>query len=667
MVDTLINGNTQFANLWGDGVVTNSTGLGYQQLRIQTGPCDFAGVICGKIRYYSRGEVSLTGTNSTFAGNFAIHSMGGTGVTGLKKIGLNGQPSSMGTSGSIDIREGGGTLRYLGTGETTDKGFSLYPSGTRAVIDGGVSGGVTFNGKWGSSGGRLVRLALKGTNAAPCVFNGEYAEHSQSGTNYSTYVAKEDPGVWVFKHHASRANRGVVDVREGTLQFESIAEAGQICSLGRADLLFADVISGNTNGFGVAYAFSLGTPSTTGTLEYVGTDGAKCGTRKLVLQGAGRLKSDSAPWSFSGGVESLTAGGKTLYLDGSATNTLGTVTDGAGTVGITKEGSGTWQLTATNAFTGPLEVKAGRMILDKRGYTYYRFNLLQRNYDIPGGDTNIELTEFALYSSDGVRRNLNLTKNGTNNVAGLNPGEFCPMGSYPTYATRNDINLFDNNVNSQWTVNTVEFLPATPIRLVMRLAEGTPPIAGYDLQYWSADTNRYLSGWSIEGSRDGVAWDLLDSAADYQPVPPAKTDGGVKWWYSTGTTTPGNGFAIGDGVVSQAMLAEGVQVSVSAGAEWAVLGGTETLSALAIDYDAGGGTVSGATLAPNGRIDLTGTTMQGLNLVLPLTIGELGNPGALAGWSLYVNGDLVPGVSMRWDAEAGAIRVFPLGTLLLFQ
>ena len=56
--------------------------------------------------------------------------------------------------------------------------------------------------------------------------------------------------------------------------------------------------------------------------------------------------------------------------------------------------------------------------------------------------------------------------------------------------------------------------------------------------------------------------------------------------------------------------------------------------------------------------------MQGLNLVLPLTLEGLGNPGALANWSLYINSELIPGVSLRWDAGAGAIRVFTLGTLI---
>lgn len=668
-LETLVNGSSQFASLWGDGTLTNrgSTG-GPFQLRVMVGPSEFGGQIHGYIRYYSQGAFALTGTNSSFSGNFAIHSSGGPGITGAKKIGMKGLPSSTGTSTQIDIRENGGTFQYLGTGETTDKTFSLYPSANRAVIDGGLNGGVTFNGSWNTSGGRLVRLAITGANATPCVFNGAYSEHTQNGTNYSTYVTKEGAGTWIFKHHASRSNRGVVDVRDGTLQFESIAEVGQVCSLGRSDLLFADVINANTNGLGVPYAFSLGTASTVGTLEYIGTNAATCSSRKLVLQGNGRLKSDSASLKFSGGIQALTAGAKTLFIAGAATNALGSVSDGAGTVGITKEGAGTWILPVTNTFSGPLEVKAGQMVLDKRGYAYYRFNMLQRCYIFPTGDSNIELTEFSLYSADGVRRNLNLVKNGTNNVAGLNPGQFCPMGSYPTYATRNDTNLFDGNINSQWTTDTGAFLPSTPLSLVMRLPEGTPPITGYDLQYWNAITNRFLSGWSLEGSRDGSTWDTLHSVMNFVPVPPAVIGAaGAKWWYSTGTITPGNGFGVGDGRLTSAQLKADVQVSVAAGAALTLLGGSEPLSALSVDCDAGGGTINELSLAQTGRIDLTGTSFQGLNFAVPLTIGALTNPEALKNWSLYINGQLIQGAVLRWDVATSTLRVAPLGTYIMFN
>ena len=663
-VETLINGNSQFANLWGDGTLTNRGSTGpNNQLRVMEGPCEFRGQIHGAIRYYSSAAIALTGTNSLFPGNFAIHSSWGPGITGAKKIGLNGLPSSIGSGGQVDIRENGGTFQYLGTGETTDKNFLLYPSANRAVIDGGLYGGVTFNGTWSTSGGRLVRLAITGTNATPCVFNGAYNEHIGSGTNYSTYLTKEGPGTWIFKSNAGRSNRGVIDVREGALQFESIAEAGQVCSLGRSDLLFSDTINNNTNGLGVSYAFSLGTASTVGTLEYIGTNSGACSTRKLVLQGNGRLKSDSASLAFGGGVQALTSGAKTLYLAGSASNALGTVSDGAGTVGITKEGSGTWKLSATNAFSGPLKVNAGQLILDKRGYSYYRLNLLQRNYGGAGDvDTNIELTEFALYSAGGVRRNLNFVRNGTNNVARLNPGEFCPMGSYPTYGVRTDDKLFDALNSTQWTVNSAGILPIT---LAMRVADGTPVITGYDLQYWNSSVYRYLSGWSVEGSRDGTTWDQLHSVTNFVPVPPATVGGGVNWWYSTGTVTPSNGFSIADGRITNTQLRAGIQVSVAAGAKLTILGGTESLGALSVDCDAGGGTISDLSLTQAGRLDLTGTSIRGRSFAVPLTIGNFTNPELLRNWSLTINGQLVQGSVLRWNATTKTLWVFPLGTLIM--
>jgi hypothetical protein len=326
-LETLINGNSQFTSLWGDGTITNtqSTGGPYQ-LRILAGPCEFSGAINGNVRYYSQGR-GISHRHEQPVRRQLRHPQfrRPPAITGVKKIGLNGQPSSIGKGGGIDIRENGGTLLYLGTGETTDKSFLFYPSANRAVIDGGLSGSVTFNGSWSSSGGRLCRLALTGTNSAgPCVFNGSYSETTSGsgGTNYSTYLAKEGPGTWVFKSNAGRANRGVVDVREGTLQFESLAEAGTICSLGRSDLLFSDTISYVTNGLGVPYAFSLGTATTVGTLEYIGTNSSTCTTRKLVLQGNGRLKSDAGALAFLCRIESLTAGAKTLTLDGSGTNAL---------------------------------------------------------------------------------------------------------------------------------------------------------------------------------------------------------------------------------------------------------------------------------------------------------------------------------------------------------
>jgi hypothetical protein len=155
---------------------------------------------------------------------------------------------------------------------------------------------------------------------------------------------------------------------------------------------------------------------------------------------------------------------------------------------------------------------------------------------------------------------------------------------------------------------------------------------------------------------------------NFVPVSPAVVgSAGTKWWYSTSTLTPGSGFAIGDGRLTTSQLKTGILVSVSAGATLTLVGGSEPLSALSVDCDAGGGTISELSLTQTGRLDLAGTSIHGLNFVVPLTIGTLTNPEALKNWSLYIDGTLIQGAVLRWDVATSTLRVVPLGTCIMFH
>jgi len=201
--------------------------------------------------------------------------------------------------------------------------------------------------------------------------------------------------------------------------------------------------------------------------------------------------------------------------------------------------------------------------------------------------------------------------------------------------------------------------------LVMRLPNGTPPITGFDLQYWFAVTNRYVSGWTLDGSRDGIAWENLYSVSNYTPVPPAAVNAGTKWWYSTGTTTPGYGFAIAAGEPTAPLLQSGIPLSVATGATLTLLGGSETFSTLNIDCDAGGGTINALTLAATGQINLTGSAIQGHSFAIPLTIGAFSNPNVLSNWTVTLNGQPALGVGLRWDTATQSIRLYTLGTQII--
>jgi hypothetical protein len=152
---TVIDHNTNIeGGLWGSGIVTNTSTAGNSPLRVMnvsTTPCVFSGRILGKgIRWYSGGNVHLTGTNSNFTGTFQIWNGNGDvarrGTTGLVKIGNSGEVSSVGcTTGNLASREMGARFLYLGEGETTSRGYAYYNNHTSSsgahYWDAGAHGG----------------------------------------------------------------------------------------------------------------------------------------------------------------------------------------------------------------------------------------------------------------------------------------------------------------------------------------------------------------------------------------------------------------------------------------------------------------------------------------------------------------------------------------------
>ncbi|MBR0066604.1 MAG: autotransporter-associated beta strand repeat-containing protein, partial [Kiritimatiellae bacterium] len=217
------------------------------QLRVMnvgSTPCVFAGRIVGKgIRWYSGGNVRLTGTNSNFSGSMQIWSgyndFSRRGVTGLAKIGHANEESSAGIHREMASREHGACFLYLGEGETTSKEYYYYNNQNNDgmhVWDAGAHGGVTFTGKWGhggSSSTRAERLVLTGSNTAPCVISGEWAGDNSA----PTYVIKRGTGTWTFADNSSRRFTGGMAVEEGVLRFASIADTNVVCSLGLATML----------------------------------------------------------------------------------------------------------------------------------------------------------------------------------------------------------------------------------------------------------------------------------------------------------------------------------------------------------------------------------------------------------------------------------------------
>ena len=327
--------------LWGSGIVTNTTTSGNSQFRVMnesSTPCVFSGRILGKgIRWYSGGNVHLTGTNSLFSGSFQLWNGNGDiakrGTTGVVKIGNAGEESCIGSRvNELVSREMGSRYLYLGEGETTSRNYSYYNnhSGSTSMHywDAGAHGGVTFTGTWTHGNAHPERLVLMGSNTAPCVIAGPWT--GDNATN-ATYVIKRGSGTWRLAHNSNRTLSGVIAVEDGTLEFESIAETNENCSLGRATCLQSSYTGKYNASKNVDYAYLLGTTSTTGTMSFVGTSDSVSQSRPFAVQNRGLVRNAGLGGQLVlGGAFAATVAGGTLVLDAAdgTTNVFTKVRDG---------------------------------------------------------------------------------------------------------------------------------------------------------------------------------------------------------------------------------------------------------------------------------------------------------------------------------------------------
>ena len=528
--------------LSGDGMITNAWAKN-QTLQTDPGTSDFYGKIGGTLGpnyVYPNSICNLRGTNSTFTG--ALMSFG---TIGLAKVGYDAsEPSSMGRNGTLALIPNGGsnygTFVYLGEGETTVKtlSFDKWNSANSMTVNGGPTGGLVWNGPISVSqkNGVMNSLYLTGDHTNACEVGGSWTEPAGG----AAYVTKNGSGTWLFRHHASRAMKGVIDVKEGTLQFESLAEKGTVCSLGLSTLTCQNIVGGDYDeAYRVPYAFVLGGGSKgEATLECIGrasvTNVDAAVERPLVLAGAGRLKT-SGFWPFSlKGISSIAASPCTLTLDGTNTlSTLSTVTNGTSMLSVVKEGTGRWTLRDVLDFSGALAVKAGTLVIEAPNtpYSFFRISINYINSNFNGStDTCIGGTEFALYDADGIRRNAGLSVPATTVAPAVTllPGQASidePLSKIASgsisWFTNPSLwlsNFFDENGGSTFLTAVTSGAPSYAntsswMTVSMRLPEGTPSITSYDVMC-NGNTTRRIWGYEVRGSRDGVSWDLLDEKGD---------------------------------------------------------------------------------------------------------------------------------------------------------
>ncbi len=721
-----LNGVAQlnFGNLSGSGIISNdmaNTQTYFNQARENT-DSEFSGRILGNIQFKPTAKgttMRLDGVSSDFSSIIAYYD----GVVALASFGMAGQASSIGTNGTISLINGG-RLEYIGTGETTDKEIPFKSSllDYVPVIDAGATGGVEFTGRLGhyTTPARMRQLVITGSNANECVISGPWYElGALNGTNFATYITKEGSGIWRFADNASRNHRGVTAVKDGTLRFDSVAEAGAMCSLGLSTVLYDDVNSAvRLDSDAVPYALLVGGTNSTATLEYTGVSDVFCTTRPIGVKGSGRLRNATGYDFFWRNVFGVGDGVSTLALDGDDTaveNQLDTVTNACGTLSIVKEGRSNWTLTGDVAFNGSLTVKDGTLTIlrDRATPTWFRWNIMQNfadwlnaNHGEGNGKSQsyaAQVDEFALYSADGVRQNKGLTV--IDDWTSLAGGQAALMqGTVGTEYNKKLACIFSDTSaassygnlssgqNSSWmrpqTTNTW-------IRIVMRLKDDSDPVVAYDYANLLANFRPSVYAYSLECSLDGKEWTTVTNVVGASLEERIVEVGGnsvttnIPWWATDALAVDANKKlkweSNHDTIAANAVrpLSSGAgfpitlpvrsmrhdPISSVSVASNAVLradirdGGAVTVAGLSLDGATGVGTFENITFAQEGTVDVVNVPKTGAEFSPILTNCE--GFSNVANWSVTKNG--WPTTRVKVNVNDGKIRVVAKGTVIVVK
>ena len=752
VLDLPVNDNVYCRGLVGDGTVTradNPSG-NYQLVFMGDGNTyDFSGTIATNVALTAGQESAsysdhparqvFSGTNNGYVPGLRFYN----GFLGVASFGDGETPSSLGY-GTTD-------LTFVGTGDGKDVGwlycgpddvtvspgrnfrFDFKGTAAEAVFDIGSAKGVRFENTWrnrsrSAFNGKVASIVLTGSNTEACVVAGTLQdENSKDYPNRNMRFTKRGSGVWRFGDSPNHTFRGPVFVERGRLEYESIAETNEICSLGYGTVFSTNSVAVTDD---IPYIHRIGdgrndtAVADLATFAYVGTSDVDCRTRPVALWGAGRMTSgDVARFGWKGFL--ATPEGGTLVLDGDARATFKDdrvtgLCDGEGVLSVEKRGTGTWRIVGTNDFSGTVSVKEGSLIVegDHASYSWFRFSVL--DYLIGGGTEFPKIQEIALYDDKGVRRNTGLTvarkevsRTDSNIVYetvdapdALLPGTaaYGREGSYragftkgktPEDDDRDLAKAFDDsnagNGANGWYVNKVpdgsttipDGTDANALQVVMRLADAAPRIAAYDICAGSSMYPRYFIGqWRLEGSLDGVHWEALTNvtfATDTTNMTDAYRSKFAHKWYSRheqewwgDALEPGRtlsaddpGFPVRGQTQTTGLHAfENVKwVSVAPGAKL-IANGEVTIKGLSVDHAVGTGVIDGFAFAETGTINVENVT--GREAAFDVDVTNCTDFANVGNWQVAINGQ----VRSAWTATAtadGHVTVKAGGLLMIVK
>lgn len=317
------------------------------------------------IDFYSHGTILANGTGPiTFTGTFNISASPSFTLTlGGTNTGNNTITSVIPNSGYYSTYvEKIGTGTWVLSGANLYSGYTTVTAGTLALgannaledtsglyVNGGTFALGSFSDTVGSVYGNGGNITGTGTlTSSSFTFN-----HAGSAL-VSAILAGPTAnltmsGGGVLTLSGANTFAGNVQIQQGTISVPTLSAAGSAGPLGAAST-----------------AIELGSGVNSGTLAYTGSGATT--NRTIVLAGTtggGTLAANgTGAVVFTGNVTAAVGGNKTLTLAGTNTgnNTVsGVISDpGSGfTTAVAKTGTGTWQITGTNTYSGGTTVSGG--------------------------------------------------------------------------------------------------------------------------------------------------------------------------------------------------------------------------------------------------------------------------------------------------------------------
>ena len=657
--------SVQFRGLYGNGTVRDPTGgsiatITFAALSNSSDPCDFSGDFAnfGSSFYITVNGARQIISNPATSSSLYIPRMFASGSLGFAAF-----------PAKVNIRSGNGEVEFIGAGGTVGGEISLTHSGYMGTLNAGPSGGTTFTTTF-SCQNKMNVLTLAGTNAATAVFSGTFPFGEG---DVAAYLKKTGTGTWRLTD-AAKDNQGTVAVDKGTLEYETIAERGTACSLGRATITHSEYTGNRDDTKIVPYACIIGdgtdvADESVATLKYVGSTAATVTNRAVVVSGTGRFASDNAALDWTG-FSSASNDGGTLILAGAANGSVARgVTDGQGPLSVVKDGDGTWTLADTVNFSGGVTVKKGTLKMNLgQYYTWFRY-VVKSVYN--SSQNRVYLGHMAFFDESGNDLSLGTTYDATvrSNHANLKPWK-CTLDPDQTpaldYPLNNLFSQYTDGQYARWSYSPAKTFDvnddSTWLTLVVRL----PFEAGIAVKY-DMISAQYVSNkpalstpntWELYGSPDGVNWTLIDSQSDFK-----KYRASENYWlsdqsaYSNDSPT-GFAFSSTEAATSEHVKMSSVSsVSVAAGAK---LVSDKVVPANAIEFNAGegAGTIDGFSFPAEGVLELKGCggALAG-DVNIPLCFTNCTGLANIAGWTLSMEGKPVEPDKYEITASSSGIVV----------